>query len=124
MLSSNTTIKEIVMKKIIVAVLLFVNLTSVVFAANHQHHKSGDVVMDHKMMASMNHSSNIQYSENDNVAFVKAMIPHHEGAIIMSQKQLPKITDPEIKKLAENIIIAQKQEIKFMKNWLNNKSVN
>lgn len=105
------------MKKIIVTILFFANLTGVAFADSHQHHSFSGVMMDDKMMVHINHNSNIKYSEDGNVAFVQAMIPHHEGAILMSQKQLPKITDPEIKKLAENIIIAQKKEIKFMKNW-------
>lgn len=57
-------------------------------------------------------------SVNPNVRFVTEMIPHHTSAVMMSEKELPKITDPQIKKLAEDIIVAQKKEIQFMKQWL------
>lgn len=45
--------------------------------------------------------------------FLRSMIPHHAAAILMVEKA--KLTDPEIKKLAENIIMAQKAEIAQMK---------
>ena len=49
----------------------------------------------------------------EDVAWMKAMIPHHSIAILTSNKA--KISDPEVKKLAEDIIKAQKREIKEMK---------
>ena len=45
--------------------------------------------------------------------FVKSMIPHHAAAILMVKEA--KITDPEIKKLADNIISSQEKEIQEMK---------
>ncbi len=45
--------------------------------------------------------------------FLRGMIPHHAAAILMAGKA--KITDPEIKKLAEEIISSQQKEIDFMK---------
>lgn len=45
--------------------------------------------------------------------FLKSMIPHHAGAILMVEKA--SLTDPEIKKLAENIITSQRQEIEQMR---------
>jgi uncharacterized protein (DUF305 family) len=50
-------------------------------------------------------------------AFIDAMIPHHQSAIVMAQVALDKSDNPEIKELAENIISAQKQEIEQMKQW-------
>lgn len=52
------------------------------------------------------------------VAFVKGMIPHHEGAIKMAQIELQYGKDGNIKKLAEKIIKAQKNEIVYMRKWL------
>ena len=48
--------------------------------------------------------------------FLKSMIPHHAAAILMVKGA--KISDPEVKKLADNIIAAQQKEIDFMKDKL------
>jgi uncharacterized protein (DUF305 family) len=50
-------------------------------------------------------------------AFIDAMIPHHRSAIQMAQVASKKSKIPEIKKLAENILSAQKREIEQMKQW-------
>ena len=47
------------------------------------------------------------------VLWMKAMIPHHSIAILTSERA--DIKDPEVKKLAESIISAQKKEIEEMK---------
>ncbi len=49
--------------------------------------------------------------------FLNAMIPHHEGALVMAQDALAKTTRPELKQLANDIITAQKAEIAQMKAW-------
>ena len=48
--------------------------------------------------------------------YMKAMIPHHSSAILTSTHA--NIQDPEVKKLAEQIIKAQKEEIAQMENML------
>jgi uncharacterized protein (DUF305 family) len=48
--------------------------------------------------------------------FLKSMIPHHAAAILMVQET--DLTDPEIQKLANDIITAQQREIEFMKTKL------
>lgn len=45
--------------------------------------------------------------------FLKSMIPHHAGAILMCNDA--NITDPEIKKLCEEIVASQEKEIAQMK---------
>ncbi len=47
------------------------------------------------------------------VLWMKAMIPHHSIAILTSERA--DIHDPEVKRLAEGIIEAQKKEIEEMK---------
>ncbi|VXA92472.1 DUF305 domain-containing protein [Maribacter litoralis] len=47
------------------------------------------------------------------VLWMEAMIPHHSIAILTSERA--DIKDPEVKKLSEDIIEAQKREIKEMK---------
>lgn len=51
-----------------------------------------------------------------NTQFLRSMIPHHSGAILMCQES--DLTDPELIKLCEEIVKAQKQEIEQMKTIL------
>lgn len=54
--------------------------------------------------------------------FVRQMITHHQGAVVMSRTLLDKAAEiklrPELKKLAEAIIAAQNGEIDHMNKWL------
>ena len=46
------------------------------------------------------------------------MIPHHQGAIDMARLQLAHGKRPELRRLAEEIIGAQENEIRFLNDWL------
>lgn len=54
-----------------------------------------------------------QKSTVGDVLWMKGMIPHHSIAILTSERA--DIKDPEVKKLAEDIIKAQRKEIEEMK---------
>jgi uncharacterized protein (DUF305 family) len=49
-------------------------------------------------------------------AWMRAMIPHHSSAIMTSDRA--NLTDPEVKKLAEEIIKAQEEEISKMRDLI------
>lgn len=51
-----------------------------------------------------------------NEQFLKSMIPHHAGAILMCEQA--EITDPEIQQLCQNIITSQQEEIGQMRGIL------
>lgn len=57
-----------------------------------------------------------QKSTVGDVLWMKAMIPHHSIAILTSERA--DIKDPEVKKLAEEIIKAQRREIAEMKEMI------
>ena len=52
----------------------------------------------------------------DDVDYMQGMIPHHSIAILTSGRA--NISDPRVKKLADDIIEAQKREIEEMKNLI------
>lgn len=52
------------------------------------------------------------------VAFVRAMIPHHQGAIDMAKAVLQLGKDEQVKTWANQIIKAQETEISEMQEWL------
>ncbi|MDF2618412.1 MAG: hypothetical protein K0S00_1071 [Xanthobacteraceae bacterium] len=68
--------------------------------------------------AKMHKDMAITFSGNADVDFARGMIPHHQGAIDMAKIELQYGKDPELKKLAEDIIKAQESEIAFLKAWL------
>ena len=59
----------------------------------------------------------IQAGDPD-VAFVQAMIPHHQGAIDMARAVLQFGRDDQVKVWANQIITAQQSEIAAMQEWL------
>ncbi len=69
-----------------------------------------------KMMEDM---SAIEVAGNDDIDFLKGMIPHHQAAIDVSKKILEYTKDEKIKEIANRIITAQEKEIADMNNMLN-----
>jgi len=59
----------------------------------------------------------IQAGDPD-VAFVQAMIPHHQGAIDMARAALQFGKDDQVEVWANQIITAQQAEIAAMQDWL------
>ncbi len=68
----------------------------------------------------MNHSMGMDLGPADanfDLRFIDAMTPHHQGAVEMANVAQQKSKRPEIKKLADDIIKSQNQEITQMKQW-------
>ena len=111
------------MKKILLA--LSIVLLSTVFALSSMHHgdhkNHGDVPFK-KSMDKMHKEMMIKSSGNIDIDFLKGMIPHHQGAIDMSEELIQKSKDAELKAFAQKMINDQKAEIKQMQEMLKTKS--
>jgi uncharacterized protein (DUF305 family) len=57
------------------------------------------------------------YNEAD-VKFMQGMIPHHAQALVMSRMARTHGAREDVRILCERIIVAQSDEITFMRNWL------
>lgn len=60
---------------------------------------------------------------NPDAAFVLGMIPHHKGALDMALIQLKYGTDPQMIKLAKDILHSQHFEVVMMERWLKQKNI-
>jgi len=60
----------------------------------------------------------VQPSGNDDFDFVRLMLPHHQAAIDMAKAQLLYGKDPQMRRLAQEIITDQQSEIELMQLWL------
>lgn len=69
---------------------------------------------DKKMMQRMESHPSTGDADKD---FVARMIPHHQGAIDMAEVELKYGKDPQLRKLASDIVKAQRKEIDTMKSW-------
>src|SRR5262245_27376406 len=56
--------------------------------------------------------------------FVTMMIPHHQGAIDMAKSLLLYGKDPQMRRLAQEIITDQQSEIQLMQLWLKQHGAN
>ena len=117
------------MKKLMTFITLSAVAISNYAQANEQPHQahmnmpmSTDSAMQQELMQGMNQMNQdmmaaARYKDPD-VAFAAGMLPHHIGAVKMAEVELKYGKDPEMRKLAEDIINAQQAEIEQMQKWL------
>src|SRR6266487_397338 len=60
----------------------------------------------------------IKRSGDSDVDFVRLMLPHHQAAIDMAKTHLLYGKDPQMRRLAQEIITDQQLEIELMQRWL------
>jgi uncharacterized protein (DUF305 family) len=69
----------------------------------------------HVMHAAM---TSLQPTGDNDADFVRLMLPHHQAAIDMAKTQLASGHDPQMRRLAQEIITDQQSEIDLMQLWL------
>jgi hypothetical protein len=65
--------------------------------------------------ARMHVAMNVPFTGDADRDFARMMIPHHQGAIDMALVELRYGKDERLKRLAQEIIVAQQQEIQVMR---------
>ncbi|OEJ14945.1 DUF305 domain-containing protein [Brachyspira hampsonii] len=76
--------------------------------------------MEKIMNNMMKDMSSIKAAGDNDIDFLKGMIPHHQAAVDVSKKILEYTKDDKIKEIANRIVTAQEKEINDMNNMLNN----
>jgi uncharacterized protein (DUF305 family) len=62
--------------------------------------------------------TSIKPSGNNDIDFVRLMLPHHRVAIDMAKTELEYGMDPQMRRLAQEIITDQQSETELMRLWL------
>jgi uncharacterized protein (DUF305 family) len=80
--------------------------------------KTFDQLMTEAMSAMHRAMHRPEYTGDPDHDFVSMMIPHHQGAIDMAKAVLLYGRDPQLRRLAQEIITDQQSEIQLMQLWL------
>ena len=70
--------------------------------------------MINNAVARMHAAMNVPFTGDADRDFARMMIPHHQGAIDMALVELRYGKDERLKRLAQEIIVSQQQEIAVM----------
>jgi uncharacterized protein (DUF305 family) len=80
--------------------------------------KRGSLGMSEQMMGMDHDAASLDRAKSFDPAFLRMMIPHHRGAVVMANAELKRGKDPKLKALARDIITAQQREIREMRAHL------
>jgi len=76
------------------------------------------MVMTPEMQAAMMMAGDLGKADEEfDLRFINAMIPHHEGALVMAEQVLERSDRPELQQIAEDILTTQQAEIDQMQQW-------
>ncbi|RZK58948.1 MAG: DUF305 domain-containing protein, partial [Pedobacter sp.] len=70
--------------------------------------------LDASMAPMMEGMAKVKLTGDIDTDFVALMIPHHQSAVDMAKAYLPFANDAQIKAIAEQILRAQEEEIKWL----------
>ena len=107
-------------RRAVIAVALIVGsiLTATVAKADDSQFMADCTAAMDRMMSAMH----IQPSGNADADFVAMMVPHHQGAIDMARAELLYGQNETLRRMAQEIIVTQQQEIVAMQQALGQSS--
>jgi Domain of unknown function (DUF305) len=107
-------------RRAVIPVALIVGsiLTATVAKANDSQFMADCTAAMNRMMVAMQ----IQPSGNADADFVAMMVPHHQGAIDMARAELLYGQNETLRRMAQEIIVTQQQEIVAMQQALDQSS--
>jgi len=101
---------------------LIAGLTGMRAYAQHSHSDSQAASawseLQHSMMSMHEALSSLKPTGNNDEDFVRLMLPHHQAAIDMAKAELMHGQDPQMRRLAQEIIADQESEIELMQLWV------
>ncbi|MCE4225465.1 DUF305 domain-containing protein [Methylobacterium sp. C25] len=115
------------MRNILVVAILMLGSAASAEGEHHHGHAMSEAVRATDTAATkafkeadtrMHQDMAISYSNDVDVDFLRGMVPHHAGAIAMAKVALAHSKDPEVRRLAEEIVKAQVDEIAQMQAML------
>ena len=62
--------------------------------------------------------ASIKPTGDNDADFVRFMLPHHQAALDMAKAELTHGKDPQMRRLAQEIVTDQQSEIELMQFWL------
>jgi uncharacterized protein (DUF305 family) len=108
---------------------LGLTVSAVPAAKGDSHALTGDAAADANWsalsdsMTTMHRAlAGVHPSEDADLNFVNLMLPHHQAAIDMAKVQLQYGSDPQMRRLAQEILTDQQSEIELMRLWLKQRS--
>jgi uncharacterized protein (DUF305 family) len=94
-------------------------------AGGHGHAAAGSAAAESAATAAyraanlaMHRAMDIEFSGDPDLDFARGMVGHHQGALDMARVVLEHGKDPELRRLAEEVIEAQEAEIAFLREWI------
>jgi len=114
----------------LVIVILIVAMSEVPATSQHSHSASQPASdqawsdLQQSMLAMHGAMSSVQSTGNDDEDFVRLMLSHHQAALDMAKVELIHGQDPQMRRLAQEIIVDQESEIERMQLWLRQNHAN
>lgn len=110
-----------------IALFLILNLAGPLSARQSAAHPAPDnkagpaaawLEFAHDMETMHSDMMSIKQSDSSDVDFARLMLPHHQAAIEMAKTELIYGKDPQMRRLAQEIVTDQLSEIELMRLWL------